>query len=41
HLINGVMQYSLISYQYALQILVIGFVISIFCAYKLPETYKK
>ncbi|QGP55768.1 Regulatory protein UhpC [Piscirickettsia salmonis] len=40
-LVNGVMQYSLISYQYALQVLVVGFVISIFCAYKLPETYKR
>lgn len=41
HKVAGVMQYSLISYQYALQVLVVGFVISIFCAYKLPETYKK
>ncbi|ODN43610.1 MFS transporter [Piscirickettsia litoralis] len=41
HKVDGVMQYSLISYQYALQVLVVGFVISIFCAYKLPETYKK
>jgi MFS family permease len=39
--LDGVHQYTVSDYRHALWVLVLGFVVSIYCAWRLPETYAK